>query len=129
VGVGERGSRRKPASSQSSRVGEFGRTTMHVALGGCLAVGNNSKSSAGCGGVLGTVSQSSVFDIPDTSEHRGRSENKWGPQGGARSSLGPKGGKGRGRGGTGWFPLGESSWSGLWLEDRKTSWWEVRPAP
>jgi hypothetical protein len=37
-----------------------------------------------------------------------------------------KGGEGRERGGTEWFPVGESPWSGPWLEHRMAFWREVK---
>jgi hypothetical protein len=59
-----------------------------------------------------------------------RAENEVGAPGAARSALGMKGGEGRGRGGSGWFPYGREplvqSWPGLWLERRKAFQWEVR---
>ena len=46
----------------------------------------------------------SVSGIPDTAGHHGRAENQVEAPGVALSSLGPKGRKGRERGGAGWFP-------------------------
>ena len=46
--------------------------------------------------------------------------------GAASSAPGPKGGEGRGRGVLDGFHMGESLWSGLWLEHRKAFWQEVR---
>jgi hypothetical protein len=48
----------------------------------------------------------SVPDIPVVAGHHGRAENKVEDLGAARSAPGPKGGEGRERGGTGWFPRG-----------------------
>ena len=48
----------------------------------------------------------SVSDIPNTSGHLRRAENKMGAPGLAQSAPGPKGGEGRERGGAGWFPHG-----------------------
>ena len=49
-----------------------------------------------------------------------------GAPGAARSAQEPKGGEGRERGGTEWFPVGESPWSGPWLEHRKAFHREIR---
>ena len=44
----------------------------------------------------------------------------------AQSALRQKGGEGREKGSTEWFPHGESPWSSPWLERRKAFQWEVR---
>jgi hypothetical protein len=46
----------------------------------------------------------SVSGIPNTAGHGGRAENKMGALGAAWSTPGPKGGEGREREDTGWFP-------------------------
>jgi hypothetical protein len=57
------------------------------------------------GGGQGTVLRTkfSALGIPDTAGHR-RTENKMGVPGEAQSAPRPKGGEGRGRGCTRWFP-------------------------
>jgi hypothetical protein len=95
--------------------------TFHAALGGCLAVGSYEPSLRGwtrsSTRSLGLMEASdyrfSVSGIPDTAGHRGRTENKMGAPGAARSSPGLKRG-GAGRDGVlGGSHEGESHWSGL----------------
>jgi hypothetical protein len=85
----------------------------HAAPCGCLAVGSHwTPARWGWGDGYRAVldNRLSVSGIPDTAGHFGRAENKWGPaKGAAHSSLGPKGGEGRRRGGAGCFPLGQES--------------------
>jgi hypothetical protein len=89
VGVGKRGSGRKPKTRQSS--------------------------GAGAGGLRRTATC-----IPDTTGHRGRAENRMWAPGAAQSAPGLKGGEGRERRGVlCGSHVGESLWSGLWLECKK----------
>jgi hypothetical protein len=61
-----------------------------------------------------------VSGIPDTAGHFGRAENKMGALWGGTVSPRAEGRRGQGERALGVFHVGESPWSGLWLEHRKT---------
>jgi hypothetical protein len=93
-----KGSGKKSVSCQSSD-----------ALGGCLAVGSH-RTQPVRGWTRDSVrprdNRFSVLGISNAAGYHGIAENKMGAPGAAQSSPGPKGGEGRGRGGTGWFLCG-----------------------
>ena len=118
VGVGERvGENLHPARVLVLWSGRHWKITAHFPQGpggGCLAVGSYrpilrgwTRSSPGSLGLTeARDNRFSVSGIPDTDGHCRTAEDKMGALGLAESAPGTKGGEGKERGGSGWFPLG-----------------------
>jgi hypothetical protein len=72
------------------------------------------------------MTDSSSWTSQDVTGHCGRAENTVGTPRAARSAPGPKGEEGRGQEALGCSHVGESPWSGPWLECKKAFRQEVR---
>ena len=130
--IGERAS--PPIDDQQDRplvlwAGGQGRTASCFPCGrGCVSghgkSWNPSSGGDGQGTVLGT--RFSALGIPDTAGHHRKAENRMGALGRPGQLQGQRKQRAAGEGALDSFHVGESPWSGLWLQRRNAFWQKVR---